>query len=60
MNSNRYERQTLVNLAPVTEHQASITGLSSGDQVRFIVASRRVYGNACQTEVSLPWEVNIP
>jgi len=60
MNSNRYDRHTLLNAAPVTEHQASITGLVSGDQVRFVVASRRVYGGACQTEVSLPWEVNIP
>lgn len=58
MRSPTYDRFTFVEIG--THHRAEIGGLQDGQTVRFVVATRRLEGGNCVTEVSAPREVTIP
>jgi hypothetical protein len=53
------DRLPYLDTTPRTSHQATISGLKTGDVVKFIALSRRVSGASCATETSFPYEITI-
>ncbi len=50
-----YDAATTLDLTPATFHQATISGLTAGEEVHFIVLSRHSTGDACVTEYAGPY-----
>ncbi len=54
-----FDAATAIDMAPSTSHQATITGLSTGQRVRFAILAHRLYNSSCVTEASSSFLVDI-
>lgn len=53
------ERGPFLDPTPTQEHRVTISGLRSGDEVEFVLLSRRSLGESCATETSGPMSITI-
>ncbi|MBN2392385.1 MAG: hypothetical protein JXR84_16770 [Anaerolineae bacterium] len=55
-----FPQQTALDYATGLTHSATISDLSSGEAVSYVVVARRLVGNTCVTEYAGPYIIQIP